>query len=111
MKKTPLLLASLVLAGCASAPKAPSQPPAQVTVYREPSPRDSLFPAVVSVDGQRLGALHPRQAFSFPLPPGEHRFSYELGVYSCEADVQVRSREVYVYKLSQGCVFELEESP
>ena len=110
MKALPGLLAFLVLTGCATAedPR-PKEPPSQVTVYREPSPRDGLFPMLFTVDGRPVTQLQPEEERSFELPAGDHSFGYELGLYNCSAQVRVESGETYVFRLAQGCVIEPED--
>jgi hypothetical protein len=99
------LLAVSLLTACATAeaPKS-KEPSAQVTVYREPSTRDSLFPMLFSVDGRLLLRLYPGEEGSTELSAGEHRFEYELGLYNCSANVRVESGKTYRYRLAQGCV-------
>lgn len=96
-----------ILAGCGTFedPKS-KEPPARVSVYREPSPRDSFFPMQLSVDGRPIAALYPDEERNFEIESGNRRFSYELGVYNCAADVRLESGKTYVYRLAQGCVIE-----
>jgi len=102
----------LVLTGCATPEDIVSKgPPAQVTVYREPSSRDSLFPMLFIIDGHPVFQLQPEETRSFELPPGEHRFGYELGVYNCSARVRLEPGKTLVYRLAQGCVIALEDGP
>jgi len=107
-----LLLAFLVLVGCATSEEPKSrEPTAQVTVYREPSPRDSLFPMSFAVDGRLVAQLQPEEERSFELEGGDHRFEYELGVYYCSVRVRVESGKSYIYRLAQGCVIESGGEP
>ena len=96
-----------ILAGCTSFddPKSKASP-ARVSVYREPSSRDSFFPMQLSVDGRPITVLYPDDERSFEIESGDHRFSYELGVYNCAADVRLESGKTYVYRLARGCVIE-----
>ena len=107
MKITRISVVFLALAGCATPedPK-PEGPLSQVTVYREASPRDSLFPMVFAVDKRPLLRLQPEERQSFELPAGVYQFGYELGLYHCSADVRLESGKAYVYRLAQGCVIE-----
>lgn len=100
-------LALLLLGGCAT-PEEPKRvgPLAQVTVFREPSSRDSLFPMMFAVDGRFVAQLQPEEVRSFEIEAGEHRFEYELGVYICSAQVRTDPGETYIYRLAQGCVIE-----
>jgi len=84
--------------------------PVQVTAYREPSSRDSLFPMLFSVDGRLIARLQPKEEHSFELQPGDHKFEYELGLYDCSAPVRLESDKTYIYRLAQGCIF-VEEEP
>lgn len=107
MKVTSILLAAFVLAGCVTT--GDSQPegvPSQVTVYREPSSRDSLFPMLLTIDGQPIAQLHPEEERSFELPAGDYSFGYKLGLYDCSARVRIESGKPNVFRLAQGCVIE-----
>ena len=110
MKPVSTCLACIVLCGCATVEDAkPQRTPAQVTVYREPSSRDSLFPMLFAVDGRAIARLQPKEEYSFELQPGDHKFEYELGLYDCSAPVRVESGKAYVYRLAQGCIIASEE--
>lgn len=110
MKAISGLLAALVLAGCATAEDpAPTGPPSQVTVYREPSSRDSLFPMLFAVDGRPIAQLQPDDERSFEVPAGDHSFGYQLGLYNCATRVRVESGKTYVFRLAQGCAIEPEK--
>ncbi|WP_133510554.1 hypothetical protein [Candidatus Thiosymbion oneisti] len=110
MKPIAGILLLLILAGCATPRDTASKgPPAQVTVYREPSPRDSLFPMLFIIDGHPVFQLQPEEARRFELPPGDHRFGYELGVYNCSARVRLEPGKTAIYRLAQGCVIALED--
>jgi len=112
MKTIAGLFLVLLLTGCATSQDTGSKgPPAQVTVYREPSPRDSLFPMLFIIDGHPVFQLQPEEARSFELPPGDHRFGYELGVYSCSARVRLEPGKTAVYRLAQGCVIAPKDGP
>lgn len=107
MKAIVSLGVSLVLMGCATAedPK-PKEPPGKVDVYREPSPRDSLFPMVFIVDGRPVVSLRPGEERSLEIEAGDRTFEYELGVYHCTAVVRIESGQRYLYRLAQGCIIE-----
>jgi hypothetical protein len=109
MKAISVLLVAAVLAGCAAERSEPPGPPAQVTVHREPSSRDSLFPLVVAVDGVAVTRLYPGDARVLEIPAGDHRLEYELGVYSCAAEVRLEAGRSYTYRLARGCVIELDD--
>ncbi|MEA3277000.1 MAG: hypothetical protein U9Q81_17285 [Pseudomonadota bacterium] len=96
----------LLLAGCATDPPRDSGPPANVTVHREPSSQDSVFPMFFSVDGQPITRLRPGEGSSFELPAGEHAFAYELGLYNCARTIRVSPGGTYVFRLAHGCVIE-----
>lgn len=107
VKTATVLLAALILAGCVTTgDPIPSGPPATVTVYREPSPRDSLFPMLFKVDGRPVVQLQPEEERSLELPAGDYSFGYQLGLYDCSAAVRIESGETYDYRLAQGCVIE-----
>ena len=107
MRITRVSVVVLALAGCATTEDPISEEPlSQVTVYREPSPRDSLFPMLFAVDERPLLQLQPEERHSFELPAGDYRFGYELGLYNCSTDVRLESGKAYVYRLAQGCVIE-----
>jgi hypothetical protein len=110
MKVIAGLLAFLALVGCATSEDSKSkEPPAKVTVYRQPSTQDSFFRMKVAIDGRPIGGLYPDEEISFDVPPGDHRLQYELGVYNCAADVNLESGKAYSYRLARGCVIELED--
>lgn len=112
MKAVWAVLAFLVLAGCATIEDPESkEPPSRLTVFREPSPRDSLFPMLISVDGRPIAQLQPDEEHSFQLSPGDHALQYELGLYHCSEKVLLESGKRYVYRLAQGCVIALEDQP
>lgn len=97
----------LFLTGCATGEASKSKgPPAKVDVYREPSPRDSLFPMIVAVDGRTVIGLRPGEEGTLEIHAGDHTLGYELGVYNCSADVRLESGKTYVYRLAQGCIIE-----
>jgi len=101
-------LALLMPTGCStSAESKASLPQAQISVYREPSPRDGLFPMVLAVDGQPIVRLGPREGYRFELPPGDYTFAYEMGVYSCSELVSIPTAGTYRLRLAQGCIIEL----
>lgn len=101
-------LTLLLAAGCStSADGKATGPQAQVSVYREPSPRDGLFPMLFAVDGQPIVSLNPREEYRFAIPPGDHTFAYEMGVYSCSEPVTIPTAGTYRVRLAQGCVIEL----
>jgi hypothetical protein len=109
MKAFTGLLVFFLLTGCSTVEESkPKGPPAQVTVHREPSSRDSLFPMLIAVDGRPVTRLHPGEERSLEIPAGDHRLEYELGVYNCSTDVRLESGKTYVYRLAQGCVIDLE---
>lgn len=100
-----VLLAAL--AGCAASEKQePQGPPAQVTVYREPSSADGLFPMIFAIDGQSLGQLYPGDEQRFEVPAGNHSFEYIMGVYDCASNVALEPGETHLYRLARGCVIE-----
>ena len=110
MKAIPVLLVLATLLGCVAAERSePTGPPAQVTVHRDPSTRDSLFPMVVGVDGVPVTRLYPGEERGLEIPAGTHRLEYELGVYSCSAAVRLESGRTYAYRLARGCVIELDD--
>ena len=113
MKAAWFFSALIVLAGCATPEKpASTEPPAQVTVYREPASRDSLFPMLFAVDGRPVTQLHPGDSRGFEIPAGDYEFEYVLGVYNCSEPVRIESGKTYVYRLAHGCVIEKEgDSP
>lgn len=107
MKASTGLLAALVLAGCATTDDpVPTGPPSQVSVYREPSSRDSLFPMLVTVDQRSLAQLRPDEERSFEIPAGDHSFGYKLGLYDCSARVRLESGKTYIFRLARGCRIE-----
>jgi hypothetical protein len=108
---TPLLLCPILLGCAALEDTKPKEPPSKVTVYREPSSLDSLFPMLFAVDGRVVAQLHPEQEVSFEVGAGQHRFQYELGVYDCSTNVRLESGKTYLYRLAQGCVIEPEKAP
>ncbi len=102
-----LLLIIVALSGCTTIEDPRSNgPPAQVTVYREPSSRDSFFPMRLSVDGRPATVLYPDEERSLEIKAGEHRLTYELGVYNCAAEVRLESGKTYAYRLARGCIIE-----
>lgn len=110
MKAIAGLLLLLLLCGCTTFEDPLSNvPPTQVSVHREPSSRDSFFPMRFSVDGRPVAVLYPDEERSLEIAAGEHRFSYELGVYNCAADVRLESGKTYAYRLARGCVIELDD--
>ena len=110
MKAALVLLALFALSGCATSEKPESKgPPAQVTVYREPSSRDSVFPMLFMVDGRPVIQLKPGESRGFEIAAGDYRFEYVLGVYNCSEQVRVESGKTYVYRLARGCVIERED--
>jgi len=107
MKTIAVCLFLLVLTGCATGENSGSkEPSAKVDVYREPSPRDSLFPMMVAVDGRTVISLRPGEEGTLEIQAGEHTLGYELGVYNCSADVRLESGKTYAYRLAQGCIIE-----
>jgi len=109
MKVIALLPLLPFLTGCATFEASKSKgPPARVSVYREPSSRDSLFPMHFSVDGRPIADLYPDDERGFDIDPGPHRFAYELGVYNCAADVRLEPGESYAYRLARGCIIDQE---
>ena len=112
MKAITALLLCPVLVGCATIEDSKSKGPlSRVTVYREPSSLDSIFPMTFAVDGRLVAQLQPNQEISFEVAAGDHRFQYELGVYDCSATVRVESGKTNVYRLAQGCVIESKNQP
>jgi hypothetical protein len=110
MNAVTALLPFLVMAGCTTPGDTnPKEAVSQVTVYREPSSRDSLFPMYVTVDGRLVAQLQPGEERSFELPKGNHRLEYELGLYSCSVGVQLQSGKRYAYRLARSCVIAPEE--
>ena len=109
MKTPPLLLTVFVLAGCVTGgdPK-PASPLSQVTIYREPSSRDSLFPMLFTVDGRPVMQLQPDEEQSFELPAGDYSFGYKLGLYDCATRVRIESGKAYGFRLARGCIIEPE---
>jgi hypothetical protein len=100
----------LVLSGCTTIEDPRSkEPPAKVTVYREPSSRDSFFPMQFSVDGRPVTVLSPDDERTLEIKAGERRFAYELDVYHCAADVRLESGRTYVYRLARGCIIEPDD--
>jgi len=105
-----LAIAAALIAGCAAEEKPePKGPPAKVTIYREPSSRDSLFPMLFAVDGRPITQLDPGNGRIFEVQAGEHEFGYLLGVYNCTEKVWLESGKSYVYRLAQGCVIARED--
>lgn len=91
--------------GCAtSAGPESGEASARITAFREPSPRDSVFPMLFAIDGRPVAQLYPKEIVTLEIPAGEHRFEYELGVYHCAAGVRIEPGEHAVYRLAQGCV-------
>ena len=113
MKVVRAVLAFLTLAGCATMEDSKSKepPPSRLTVYREPSSRDSLFPMLIFVDGRPVAQLQPDEEHSFRLSPGDHRLQYELGLYHCSEKVLLESGKGYISRLAQGCVIALVDPP
>ena len=110
MNAVTALLAFLVVAGCTTPGDTnPKEAASQVTVYREPSSRDSLFSMFVMVDGRLVAQLQPGDERSFELPKGNHRLEDELGLYNCSVGVQLQAGKRYVYRLARGCVIAPEE--
>jgi hypothetical protein len=110
MKAIAGLLIVLVLIGCATGEGTKTKlAPAQVTVYREPSPRDSFFPMLFMVDGRPIVRLYPDEEHRLAIEAGERRFGYELGVYTCSAVVPLESGKTYSYRLAQGCIIEPDD--
>jgi hypothetical protein len=110
MNAVTALLAFLVVAGCTTPGDTnPKEAASQVTVYREPSSRDSLFSMFVTVDGRLVAQLQPGEERSFELPKGNHRLEYELGLYNCSVEVQLQAGKRHVYRLARGCVIAPEE--
>jgi len=101
MKTIAGLLLLSVLAGCATPESARSEGPlSRVTVYREPSSRDSLFPMLFIIDGRPVSQLQPEEMHHFELPAGDHEFAYELGVYYCSARVRIEVGRHHDYRLA-----------
>lgn len=95
------------LSGCTTFGHPESKEPlVEVTVFREPSSRDSFFPMQLSVDGRPIAVLYPDEEHSFEVESGDRRLTYELGVYNCAADVRLEAGKNYVYRLAHGCVIE-----
>jgi hypothetical protein len=112
MKAMTALLLCPILVGCATFEDAkPKKPLSAVTVYREPSSLDSIFPMLFAVDGRPVAQLQPNQEIRFEVAAGDHRFQYELGVYDCSANVRLESGKTYLYRLAQGCIIEPEHQP
>jgi hypothetical protein len=112
MKAVVLLLGALLLVGCLRLDETRgTEQPSQVTVYREPSPRDSLFPMLFLIDGRPVVQLQPEEEHSFDLPPGDHKFQYELGLHDCSQRVRLEAGGQYVYRLAVGCVIAPEDRP
>lgn len=112
MKTITALFLCPVLVGCATLEDAKSKEPlSKITVYREPSSLDSIFPMSFAVDGRLVAQLQPDQQVSFEIPAGNHRFQYELAVYDCSTNVRVEPGKNYVYRLAQGCVIEPDKGP
>lgn len=109
MKIVVFLLVVIMGFGCAAKEPKTDQPLSRITVYREASPRDSVFPMLFLVNGRPVLQLQPKEGGSFALPAGEYRFEYELGVYNCAADVRIDEDKDYVYRLAQGCVIERDD--
>ena len=109
LKIPTLLLTVPALAGCVTGgdPK-PVGSPSQVTIYREPSTRDSLFPMLFSVDGRPVVQLQPDEERSFELPAGDYSFGYKLGLYDCATRVRIESGKAYAFRLARGCIIEPE---
>ena len=112
MKAVTVLLLCPILVGCAAShdPK-PTQPRSKVTVYREPSSLDSVFPMLVVVDGRPVAQLQPEQETSFEVEAGDRLLQYELGVYDCSVKVRIEPGKTYLYRLAQGCVIEPKNAP
>ncbi len=102
-----VLVVVALLAGCGATNK-PEPAPAsvQVSVYREPSPSDSVFPMAFGIDGKLLARLDPGDEYRVRLPAGSHSFRYVLGLYDCTEAVVLRAGERYHYRLARGCVIE-----
>jgi len=112
MRAMMVLFLCPVLAACAAVDDAkPKGPLSKVTVYREPSSLDSLFPMLFIVDGRPIAQLQPEQQTTFEVTAGRHRFQYELGVYDCSSDVQIGPGKTHLYRLAQGCVIEPAPAP
>lgn len=111
MKAAWILVAVVLSAGCSSENKPASEAAlADVSVYREPSPSDSLFRMAFGVDGRALAQLDPGDEYRFRLPAGRHSFRYVLGVYDCTEDVVIRPGETNAYRLARGCIIERLEN-
>jgi hypothetical protein len=107
MKAAWILVAVVLSAGCSSENKPASEAAlADVSVYREPSPSDSLFRMAFGVDGRALAQLDPGDEYRFRLPAGRHSFRYVLGVYDCTEEVGIRPGETNAYRLARGCIIE-----
>jgi hypothetical protein len=107
MKAAWIPFAIVLSAGCAPVDRPASEAAlADVTVYREPSPSDSLFRMVFGVDGQPLAQLDPGEEYIFELPAGRHSFRYVLGLYDCTKDVGIRPGETNAFRLARGCIIE-----
>jgi hypothetical protein len=112
MKPITALLLCPLLVGCATSEHAkPKEPLSKVTVYREPSSADSVFPMLFGIDGRPVAQLQPNQEISVEIKAGNRTFQYELGVYDCAAKVRIESGKTYIYRLAQGCVIEPEKGP
>jgi hypothetical protein len=107
MKAMTALLLCPVLIGCATSEDArPKEPLSKVTVYREPSSLDSIFPMSFGVDGLLVAQLQPDEEITLGIPAGDHSLHYELGVYDCSTNVRIEPGKAYAYRLAQGCVIE-----
>jgi hypothetical protein len=107
MKSIWLILVLSLLAGCAADERpAPQGPLVPVTVFRDPSSSDSLFPMFFAVDGQPLGQLYAGDERTFEVQAGDHSFEYIMGVYNCASKVVLDAGETHLYRLARGCVIE-----
>lgn len=110
-----VLLAALLMAGCASGPINPTPPistpnaTATVTIERNKSLVGAPATMFFVINNERVYALQIGQRWSFRIDAGEHRFGYDLGFNNCRQRVMLRPGGRYFIKLTPIC--EIEPRP
>jgi hypothetical protein len=129
MKHIIVLIACLLVAGCASVPKAtleyqkkaeayaPSAGKAGVYVLRSCTCQDSRFLYHISLDYQNLGTLADRSYLYFEVEPGLHRLRAQipLGTRRIDPyDLKAESGKLYYFETRPGfyrvCLKPLDET-